>query len=445
MCSSIIPTKGTHKDSIIIRKYFHMKRKRPPITAAPCRLFSMFCYRFISEIVWCKVKTSGIIQAVDRITRPQGNNSLFTGHLLQGLSGAAVDENGILTANGLMHYVYQKLMNDPISNQTPHYGHFDGDGDFIFVSPDNSLVEPLEHDQLVKTVSEASERPKTISNGLTQAKPSFSELNGYSNPQSPTFGRNSFSNRLGTFDREQREPEKAYSWLGLVIEPNNEQNITINLISEAKRFENYSPQGVGQMMRFPPPRELMTTISSVILYDRLKYDNNNFWARYFRIEKSGCIEFCDSCSLFYTYKDIKAFQYVQIIGAVWQFMFFAKYLLSENGYLGGARLSVNLIGTKETILTNFAKGAGKDRRHWTEPGENGIWGDEPVGGKQTCFDSNLQMQYNLVLENLNEQSSKEIINDLAGQLGLAYNHQSEPRCFVYGTDQFPWNQYQTFR
>jgi uncharacterized caspase-like protein len=39
---------------------------------------------------------------------PQGKNSIFTGYLLEGLSGAASDKHGVLTANGLMHYVYQQ-------------------------------------------------------------------------------------------------------------------------------------------------------------------------------------------------------------------------------------------------------------------------------------------------------------------------------------------------
>ncbi len=63
---------------------------------------------------------------------PLPNHSVFTGHLIEGLLGKAKTENGILTASGLMSYVYGKVANDRNSNQTPHYGYFDGDGDFIF-------------------------------------------------------------------------------------------------------------------------------------------------------------------------------------------------------------------------------------------------------------------------------------------------------------------------
>ena len=66
---------------------------------------------------------------------PLPNHSVFTGHLIQGLRGGAAGENGVLTANGLMSYVYSKVATDKNSHQTPHYGHFDGDGDLILVAP----------------------------------------------------------------------------------------------------------------------------------------------------------------------------------------------------------------------------------------------------------------------------------------------------------------------
>lgn len=66
---------------------------------------------------------------------PLPNHSVFTGHLIEGIKGAAATEQGVITANGLMAYVYHKVANDKNSDQTPHYGHFDGDGDFIIRAP----------------------------------------------------------------------------------------------------------------------------------------------------------------------------------------------------------------------------------------------------------------------------------------------------------------------
>lgn len=66
---------------------------------------------------------------------PRPNHSIFTGHLLDALEGKAADAQGILSANAVMAYVYERVAKDPNSQQSPHYGFFDGDGDFLFSIP----------------------------------------------------------------------------------------------------------------------------------------------------------------------------------------------------------------------------------------------------------------------------------------------------------------------
>ena len=66
---------------------------------------------------------------------PIPNHSVFTGHFIEGLQGKAATDDGVITANGVMSYVYERVAKDPYSKQTPHYGFFDGDGDFIFNAP----------------------------------------------------------------------------------------------------------------------------------------------------------------------------------------------------------------------------------------------------------------------------------------------------------------------
>ena len=73
---------------------------------------------------------------------PRAGNSLFTGHLLDALDGAAATKDGLITANGVMAYVYDRVAKDQYSAQTPHYGFIDGDGDFIFSKvPDDLLTD----------------------------------------------------------------------------------------------------------------------------------------------------------------------------------------------------------------------------------------------------------------------------------------------------------------
>ncbi|MFW8602493.1 caspase family protein [Desulfobacterota bacterium M19] len=75
---------------------------------------------------------------------PLPNHSIFTGHLIEGIRGKAANEYGVITASGLMAYVYTKVANDLNSDQTPHYGQFDGDGDFIISAPN---IEELSENQ----------------------------------------------------------------------------------------------------------------------------------------------------------------------------------------------------------------------------------------------------------------------------------------------------------
>lgn len=75
---------------------------------------------------------------------PLPNHSVFTGHLIEGIRGKAANEHGVITASGLMAYVYTKVANDINSEQTPHYGQFDGDGDFIISAPN---IEELSEDE----------------------------------------------------------------------------------------------------------------------------------------------------------------------------------------------------------------------------------------------------------------------------------------------------------
>ena len=75
---------------------------------------------------------------------PVPGHSVFTGHFIEALKGKAASEDGIITANGVMAYVYERVARDEQSHQTPHYGYIDGDGDLIFKAP---ILESLEKEE----------------------------------------------------------------------------------------------------------------------------------------------------------------------------------------------------------------------------------------------------------------------------------------------------------
>ncbi|MBK8015494.1 MAG: caspase family protein [Betaproteobacteria bacterium] len=84
---------------------------------------------------------------------PIPNHSVFTGHLIEGLRGNAATAEGVITASGLMAYVYGKVANDKNSNQTPHYGYFDGDGDFIVRAPNLTELEVPENKDIDRLIA----------------------------------------------------------------------------------------------------------------------------------------------------------------------------------------------------------------------------------------------------------------------------------------------------
>lgn len=79
---------------------------------------------------------------------PRSGHSIFTGHLLEALDGKAADASGIMTANMVMAYVYDHVAKDQQSQQSPHYGFIDGDGDMVLLAPQlDELVEDDTTDQ----------------------------------------------------------------------------------------------------------------------------------------------------------------------------------------------------------------------------------------------------------------------------------------------------------
>jgi uncharacterized caspase-like protein len=71
-------------------------------------------------------------EAVSDAGGPLPGHSVFTGHLLEALAGKGSSRDGLISANTVMAYVYDRVATDYGSRQTPHYGFLDGDGDLLF-------------------------------------------------------------------------------------------------------------------------------------------------------------------------------------------------------------------------------------------------------------------------------------------------------------------------
>jgi hypothetical protein len=122
--------RAKHMFFIMDACYGGLALTRSPLRAGSMRLLSDMLQRFSRQVL-----TAGKgDEVVSDANGPRAGHSIFTGHLLDAIDGGAASE-GLLTASGVMAYVHQKVANDQYSEQTPHYGYLDGDGDFIFYAP----------------------------------------------------------------------------------------------------------------------------------------------------------------------------------------------------------------------------------------------------------------------------------------------------------------------
>ncbi len=146
----LIPYNGTVSDLSSLIRWDELTRNADLITAKHILFIMDACYgglaiqrtlppgskRFLKNMLQRysrQVLTAGKAnETVSDSGGPLPDHSVFTGHLIEALNGKAETTDGVITANSVISYVYEKVAKDPYSKQTPHYGFLDGDGDFIF-------------------------------------------------------------------------------------------------------------------------------------------------------------------------------------------------------------------------------------------------------------------------------------------------------------------------
>lgn len=416
-----------------------LKRTVPPGTQ---RFLRDMMQRYSRQVI-----TAGKAdEPVDDGGGPGGLNSIFTGHLIEGLTGKAANADGVLTANDLMHYVYTNVSNDPLSDQTPHYGYLYGDGDLILQTPNNEHLDSKSGtDFMIEVPPQSFET--TIDTTQSDTDLPFFKRNGYMQPEHPSFGRNNWSDKLGEIRRDSQssiEIHKGYSWMSLIAEPISKGKVEIDIAKEISSIPYNKPADTPPYTLFQVPSNKQTSIDTAIMYENYRKDKK-IWKSYLRIDKGGNIEYAESSNVFMELNSYRLFRYVTLIGLCWQFQFLVKEILEHNNYDSGVRVYVNLVGTRDTILAEFSNEKGVGGNVWAEPFRDGLLGEHIHLLELRCPNTNLQLVYEFLLNDHGENSSKKIIDNLAEQLSLAYNHQSMPRCFNYETYEFPWRQFFTSR
>ncbi len=164
----LIPYNGSLKDLSTLIRWDEITRNADLITAKHILFIMDACYgglaitrtlppgskRFLKDMMQRysrQVLTAGKAnETVSDSGGPLPDHSVFTGHFLEALNGKAETADGVITANGVISYVYERVAKDPYSKQTPHYGFLDGDGDFIFKAP------------ILETISESPKKDNDV-------------------------------------------------------------------------------------------------------------------------------------------------------------------------------------------------------------------------------------------------------------------------------------------
>ena len=155
--ADLIPAK--HMFFVMDACYGGLALTRSALSAGSMRFLTDMLQRFSRQVLTAGKADETVADA----NGPRPGHSIFTGHLLDALEGGAESEK-VITASGVMAYVYQKVARDPYSRQAPHYGFFDGDGDFVFTDLKKTEDSETVTDMPVKVFGEISpELPSEVS------------------------------------------------------------------------------------------------------------------------------------------------------------------------------------------------------------------------------------------------------------------------------------------
>ena len=131
--------------------YGGLALKRRPAPSGSMRLLVDMLQRYSRQVL-ASGKADEVVSDADG---GRAGHSIFTSHLIDALEGAAATEDGVISANRVMAYVYDHVGSDQRSSQTPHYGFIDGDGDFIFQFPSEGEPDEKAKDILIPTFADA--------------------------------------------------------------------------------------------------------------------------------------------------------------------------------------------------------------------------------------------------------------------------------------------------
>lgn len=271
---------------------------------------------------------------------------------------------------------------------------------------------------------------------ISESKPDeFLTTNNYLDPESPDFGHHRLTERLieiYSFPSIKQIP--AQTWVSFVICPvdNGCEIDTVALkaklkpdqrIGRGEKWYQDIPRDLLEILWKPQvtPREFLSL--GTWLAPQRGQQNIQEITHFIHIKPSGHIEFVCTAHLVRRQGDIKFFAFVSLIGYLWQLIYFSKAIYQDAGFYGKVVVLLNLIGTKESFLAEFANS------------NQGGWGSSLIGNYP-----NIQIEQSFTLADVSDEEIEAKVRKVAKNLG-AYYGQDHPQCFDYHTGDFPYTDY----
>lgn len=379
----------------------------------------------------------------------RGQNSIFTESFIEGLAGGATDKNGLITASSAMHYAYNKVSRDPRSDQTPHYGHLEGDGDMVLAFPKNVTIDAdISGDILTDRIVEVPERPAAEAHANQQAPKDAT----FGDVENPAFGQNNRTQKLCRryWHGGDLKTEQAASFATVLALPSGPIDCGSKLPKIVSQFQararnNTEQPFWGRLI----PHELRSTLNSVILFqtDSTKRDLYN---RYVHISQNGRVELSDVDNVVRLWSatenaSAEPHPYWRFVGTIGFFhaaIEACRLLYADMGYTGGVHVSLNLVNTLGSRLVDYSKGKGLDNKHWRNPFDFEARAFGGLPGGQQCEDKHIRLEYQLTQSDFKGTAVQSLIDDAATKISLAFDKRDEHLlCYNYGTKIFPWDQF----
>jgi hypothetical protein len=249
----------------------------------------------------------------------------------------------------------------------------------------------------------------------------------YSNILVEDFGLNKWTNRLikwriGNHDETQQpeisKPDHLVSFLSIPVGW-QEESISTNSDDLKQWFSGYQwPEIPGTNDPFPQKR-IQACSEGLLLPQWIETPYEGWLEAFLILQRDGVCEYGIGRKAYFHFEKDTIFQLIQIIGQLWHFLLFVKYLYDL--YLPHKNqdvlVLVNIRGTENALMGNLATG-------WKEPFSRSFDTYRPK-----CYDRHLQIRRKIGPDLLSNKV-EGLVQWFATRIENAWG-QFEPRCYVH--------------